>query len=241
MCWLAGAAMLVLVPLLRRRMPTRKRTGPLSYADLLRSVARLAMGEPVLRWRAAYGALSFAAFSGFWTAIPFLLASPAFGMDAAAIGAVALIGVPTAFAAPWAGRLADRGHGRSLTGMSLAVMVVGVSLTMLGTRHFGLIMVGGFLAVLGSGCVHITNQCLIYALDPEARNRLTTAYMSALFAGGMVGSALAGSLYSAAGWEGACGLLIALTAAAFGVWLLELASGARGDPRRAPVARPVRV
>ena len=84
---------------------------------------------------------------------------------------------------------------RSAPGYYIALMMVGVLISFAGAGHFYAIVGGGFLVVVGSGCLHVTNQCLIYALDPVARNRLTTAYMSALFGGGMAGSALAATLY----------------------------------------------
>lgn len=233
MCWLGAALMLALLPLLRSKLPELKPTGELRYSEVLRSLAALVRREPIVRWRATYGAVSFAAFTGFWTAIPFLLADPPFEMGEAAIGAVALIGLPSAFLAPRAGQIANRCNGDALTGCYLALMMVGVLISFAGAGHFYAIVGGGFLVVVGSGCLHVTNQCLIYALDPVARNRLTTAYMSALFGGGMAGSALAATLYASGGWNAACGLLIVLTAGGVVIWLCELLCGAR--PRAAPL------
>jgi cyanate permease len=65
---------------------------------------------------------------------------------------------------------------------------------------------------LGAQALHISNQSAIYALAPEARSRLTTAYMVAYFLGGAVLSAVTSSLYAAGGWSGVC-ILGAVTAA----------------------------
>ena len=75
MCWLGAALMLAVLPLLRSKLPELKPTGGLRYSEVLRSLAALVRREPIVRWRATYGAVSFAAFTGFWTAIPFLFGS----------------------------------------------------------------------------------------------------------------------------------------------------------------------
>jgi predicted MFS family arabinose efflux permease len=48
----------------------------------------------------------------------------------------------------------------------------------------------------------VLGQRAIYALDAASRARLNALYMTAIFAGGAVGSALASSLYTHFGWSG---------------------------------------
>lgn len=55
------------------------------------------------------------------------------------------------------------------------------------------------LAVQG---VHVTNQSTIYRILPDARNRLTAAYMTSYFIGGALGSLLSGYAYHQYGWIG---------------------------------------
>jgi predicted MFS family arabinose efflux permease len=59
---------------------------------------------------------------------------------------------------------------------------------------------------------HVINQSVIYDLLPEARSRLTTVYITTMFAGGALGSFAGAQAYEAWGWTGAT-----LTAAAFPV------------------------
>jgi cyanate permease len=73
----------------------------------------------------------------------------------------------------------------------------------------------------------ISNQSTIYALRPEARSRLTTAYMVSLFLGGVIGSLLAAGVYGAAGWGATCALGAALAATALVIWA---ATQRRGRP-----------
>jgi predicted MFS family arabinose efflux permease len=75
---------------------------------------------------------------------------------------------------------------------------------------------------LACQAMHITNQSEIYRLRPEARNRLTSAYMTCYFAGGVIGSSLSSVVYSSYGWTGASLLGAALGACVCLVWLLGL-------------------
>jgi predicted MFS family arabinose efflux permease len=59
---------------------------------------------------------------------------------------------------------------------------------------------------------HVTNQAVVYDLLPQARSRLTTVYITTMFAGGAAGSAAGAQAYEHWGWAGAT-----FTAAAFPV------------------------
>jgi cyanate permease len=82
------------------------------------------------------------------------------------------------------------------------------------------LLIGIVLLDLGVQGLHITNQSTIYALRPEARSRLTTAYMVANFLGGALLSALTSGLYSSDGWAGVCTLGVITTALGIAVWLV---------------------
>lgn len=224
---LAALAMIGLAGVLRRELPADARTVSIPYRRLLRSVAELALREPVLQRRALYGAGSFAVFTGFWTALPFLLARPPYGFGEAVIGAVALIGIPGALLAPRAGAWTDRGRGVPLTGLALILMLVGAGLTLTGTRHLAPLLIGGVLISLGSGCIHVANQSLIYRIDPSARSRLATAYMSAVFTGGMAGSAVAGAAFAQGGWTAVCVIMAIPTVVCLVGWCVEARAGGR--------------
>jgi cyanate permease len=60
----------------------------------------------------------------------------------------------------------------------------------------------------------------VYRLDPAARNRITTVYMSLYFCGGALGSALSGPAYAAYGWTGACVIGAAMAGLALVVWAI---------------------
>lgn len=238
--WLSAGFMLLLIGVLWHELPPeRRRTTSLTYGRLLRSVATLAREEPLLRRRAAYGALCFAAFSVLWTTVAFLLARPPYGFGEAAIGLFGLVGVAGALCASVAGRLADRGWTRPATGTFLAVTTVAFALLAVGGHAIAALIVGMLLLDLGVQGAQILNQSEIYRLRPEARSRITTVYMVSYFIGGSVGSATAGVVFGAAGWPGVCLLGAGYGAAAFALWLTELRPEYR-DAVRTRRVTPVR-
>lgn len=200
----AAASMLTLSLVLRRALPRVEVTGSLTYPALLSSILTLIREEPVLRQRMALGACSMACFSILWTAIALLLGNPPYDYGEGMIGLFGLLGAIGALIAPIAGRWADRGHARAaLTGFLLLVLV-SWSLLALGSTSLIALMVGIVVADAGVQGTHISNQAAIYALAPELRSRLATAYMVAYFLSGTAGALLGTVAYGAGGWEAAC-------------------------------------
>ena len=223
--FVAAVLMALLGIALRAWLPASPPTGTLRYGALLRSVFALLREERLLRLRSAYGALGFAGFSVLWTPIGLMLAAPPYHFSASTIGLFGLAGVAGAGAAGFAGRAADRGQVRLVTGAGALLLTVSWLPLALGGHSLTALVIGivGFdLACQG---LHITNQSQIYTLRPEARSRLTAAYMLCYFVGGVVGSALASLVYTSAHWGGICVLGAGLGALACLLWLLETVRG----------------
>jgi predicted MFS family arabinose efflux permease len=223
----AAAAMFVQALVVRATLPTWREATTMGYPALLGSVFRLLADEPVLRRRAQYGLLSFGCFGALWTSVAFLL-SRHYHYSTPVIGLFGLVGAAGALAATGAGRLSDRGWARRST-LGTATLLV-VSWLLLWWGHSSLVALIFGIAVLDVGAqgLHITNQGEIYKLRPEARSRLTSAYMVLYFVGGGVGSAGSALAYDRLGWDGVClvGALFALGALA--LWCgTELRRGAR--------------
>jgi predicted MFS family arabinose efflux permease len=69
--------------------------------------------------------------------------------------------------------------------------------------------------------LQITNQSEIYRLRPEARSRLTSAYMSCFFVGGVVGLSVSALAYARFGWTGVCVFGVALGIMAAMIWVAQ--------------------
>jgi predicted MFS family arabinose efflux permease len=214
----AAVAMVAQGVALFAALPTVRQGTALSYPSLLRSVLSLAREEPLLRLRSAYGAMSFGAFSVLWTSMAFLLAGHPYDYGPATIGLFGLVGAAGAAMASIAGRLADRGYAPVVTVATVVVLVVSWLPILLGRHHIGWLIVGILLLDIGAQGLHITNQSEIYRLRPDARSRVTSAYMTVYFAGGAVGSAASAAAWDAAGWQAVCAVGLAFCVVALVIW-----------------------
>ncbi|GAB2824605.1 MFS transporter [Streptomyces daliensis] len=216
----AAVVMVVLAVLLNRVLPSTPPAQQQGYRALLGSVLTLVAAEPELQRRMTLAFLQFAGFTVLWAPMAFLLAGPPYHYGALVIGLFGLFGVAGAMAAPAAGRLGDSGRGGLTVTLSLAVMVVSWGVLALGGSSLVALIAGIVLLDAGFQGAHINHQRTVFALRPEARSRVNTAYMFAFFLGGVAGSTLAALVYDAAGWTGTCLLGLALAVPALLLWWL---------------------
>ncbi len=218
---MGAVVMLVLAVVVRLVLPAVPAPAPdKTYPSLLGSVLALIRDDPVLRVRMALAAVGFGCFSVLWTAVSFLLAAPPYSYGPATIGLFGLAGLAGALAAPLAGRLADRGHALRTVTLGLITLAVSWAFLGLGGTSLAALIAGIVLLDLAQQSLQISHQSAIYARHPQARSRVTTAFVTSAFAGGAVGSAGASTLYVVGGWTGACifGAVIALIG--IGTWVL---------------------
>jgi predicted MFS family arabinose efflux permease len=222
----AAGAMLVLAAVLWRFLPLapppvdadRGAPGHVRYRRLLRSVLALIREEPELRRRMWLGAVGMAVFSVLWTAVAFLLAREPYGYGEGTIGLFGLAGLAGALMAPIAGRLSDAGHGRAATTGALLSLAASWLLLDLGSTSIVALLVGIVVLDFAVQGLQITNQSTVYALRPDARSRITTAYMVAYFLGGVAGSTSASVVWGAGGWDAVCALGGAISLAGLASW-----------------------
>jgi predicted MFS family arabinose efflux permease len=216
----AAVLNLMFVPVMYRVMPKMEPRESLTYPQAMRSLWTLFCGEPLLREACVLGALAFASFSCFWTTLAYLLYAH-YGMGPGVAGTFGIVGAAGALVAPFAGWLADK------RGTRFVVTVAGGVLTasyvwLLVTEgwhistawHMAALVVGVVMLDLGAQMMQVSNQTRIFGLGAGVRSRLNTIYMTMYFAGGAVGSALAGWAWWRWGWNGVCTLALTLIAAA---------------------------
>ncbi|OSN05633.1 MFS transporter [Lonsdalea iberica] len=200
--WVASVLMIVLSLLLWRALPRYKQDNQLNYPQLLASIFHLMMTNKTLRIRSILGGLTFANFSILWTSMAFLLSAPPYRYSEGVIGLFGLAGAAGALAATRAGRLADRGHAKTVTTIGLVVLALSWLPIAAGMHSILLLLIGILALDLTVQGVHVTNQSIIYRDMPEARNRLTSGYMTAYFIGGALGSMLSAMMFQYFGWLG---------------------------------------
>ena len=195
-------------------LPRREPHGERSYAVLIGSLGKLFMRQPVLRRRGIYHAAMFGAFSLFWTAAPVILLRAPYNFTPSGVALFTLAGVLGVFAAPVAGRLADRGYTRIGTIAAIATVIAAFVAALFGGVSLAALVAAGILIDLGVQANLVFGQREIYQLDATIRNRLNAVYMTTFFLGGAVGSALSSPVLEAFGWVGVCVIGMAMPAAA---------------------------
>lgn len=213
---IVGMGKLLFSTLPRRPPPERH-----AYSDLLRSLMEIFRTQPTLRRAMLIQALLFASFGAFWNILALFLQGPAFHLGSDIAGLFGVLGIAGVIAAPRAGRAADkRGpHG---------IIRLGVLLVLAAFGFFGLLpnLLGLALGVIlldaGVQMALVANQSIIFALNPAARSRINTVFMTGMFIGGGLGSAAASWLWKWQGWSAVC--ILGATLAALALLYITRAS-----------------
>src|ERR1700726_2112276 len=208
---LAVAVGLLLAAVLPRSRPKTQA----GYGALLKSLAILWREEPELRRATMIQGCLFGSFSALWTILALQL-DARYHLSAEIAGLFGIIGAVGVLFAPIAGKIADRRGPHTVIGLGSVIMLASWVVFEVWGMIAGLI-VGVILLDFGEQGALISNQHVIYALCPEARNRLNTVFMGGMFVGGAVGSAGASLAWQYAGWAAVCTFGAALVAIALGL------------------------
>ncbi|MFC6120957.1 MFS transporter [Phytobacter sp. SCO41] len=195
--FLFGALMTLLaVVFIVRILPSQSLPAPtFNYLPVLRSLGQLWKSEPQVRKATLTQAMLFASFSVLWTVLPFWLAHR-YDYGAGVTGTLAALGLIGILCAPLAGSFSDRQGPFRMVMLGVILMLL-AWIVFWGWNSMAGMVVGILLLDAGEQCVLIANQHTIYALRPDARNRLNTLFMCVMFIGGACGSLTATGLWQA--------------------------------------------
>ena len=214
----AGVALALMAIVLYRVLPNEPMREHVTYRRLLAGTLGMFASFPMLRRRALYGFLIFAAFSTLWTTLAFHLSAAPFHYDNLVIGLFGIVGAAGVLAANVAGRFADKSRSH-LTTIVCGVLILFSFIVLYTGRNVVVVLAIGIVMLdAGMQGLQITNQSIIYSLAPDARSRINSAYMVCAFIGAACGSLAAGQCYAHAGWRGDC-----LLGGGIGVVILGLA------------------
>lgn len=204
MFWIAGGLSLLMMVIMTLTFPKSRPAFSGSYGALMRSLLTLVKEQPLLREASAINACGFAVFGLFWTTSVFLLANPPYNFGSDIIGLMGLAAAAGALGAPLIGRIADKKNPRIAIGYGLACILAGYIVFWVFRNSLTGIIAGIVLLDLGLQGVHVSNQTRIYALLPEARNRMNTVFMTVSFIGTSLGSGIGLWVWDIARWTGVC-------------------------------------
>ena len=204
MFWIAAPLALGAAGLMALLLPRNHPHATMPYGQALASVVGLWRRYPTLRRATLVQAALFAAFTVFWTILAFHLQEPRYGLGADVAGLFGILGVVGVIAAPVAGRIADR-HGPARVVLACSTLAVLSWVLFAAWLALPGLAIGVLLLDFGVPAAFVANQHIVFALDPAARSRLNTIFMTITFIGGAIGSAGASLAWSPAGWPAVCG------------------------------------
>lgn len=222
--FISAVIMGILMILLSCQLPKRNPPPKDSYRTIIKSLWHILKTTPVLRKRALYQAALFGSFSLFWTVVPLWLAHH-FQLTQKEIALFSFAGVAGAVAAPIAGRLADKGWTRNLTGIAFVIAASSFAIThVLQNNQTISLIIFCTAAILLDMAVSgnlVLGQQAIYGLGDDIRGRVNGLFMAVFFAGGAIGSALGGWSYAHGNWATASIIGFSLPVLAFLYYLTE--------------------
>ena len=201
MFWIASGIGLALFFVMKKQFPYSKPVFEGSYGKLLESLFTLIKTQPLLREATLINVFSFAQFGAFWTTMVLLLSASPFNFNSATIGLFGIVGASGALAAPLVGKIGDKGNSRVAVGYGCLLMLLSFIIFYFSSTSVIGIIIGIVFVDIGLQGVHISNQTRVYAIMPEARNRMNTVFMSFSFLGTAAGSAYGLILWKWGSWE----------------------------------------
>jgi len=202
--FMAASICFLLLLLMARRFPQSRPSFKGTYNELMSSMWHYIKTEPVLREASIINFLAFSILSAFWTTMVLFLANPPFNLQTLQIGLFGIAGAAGALAAPLVGKFSGGKNPRKNLFVGLALQLLSIGAFYFTGSHLYLFVAGIILIDIGQQAIHVTNQTRIYAILPEARNRLNTVFMSVSFIGASFGSALGLWLWEQGKWPLFC-------------------------------------
>ncbi|KAK0452031.1 MFS superfamily [Desarmillaria tabescens] len=196
-----------------------KNGGDLAYWELLWSMMKFAVGEPLLIQACLVNFLSAAGFSNFWVTLTFLLGGPPYNYSTLIVGLFGLIGISGVCMTPLGGLLFDRMNPwySSVLGSVLyacfQALLVGAAGIHIAPVILATVGIDVFCRIL-----QVSLQMLIFTISADASTRLNALFLISLFFGQVMGTDVGSRVFLTAGWRAGAGLSLGWT----GVCLLLL-------------------
>ena len=201
-----GVLGLVATMVFWRGLPPSRHFRPREAAvgRILRDVRAIA-SDPGLPWLFVAGFLLMGTFIGLFNYLPFRLGEAPYHLGHTAIGAIFLLYVIGTWASAFAGRVADRHGRRNALWVMVAIMGVGLALTL--AEPLAVVVAGIAVCTFGFFASHSLASGWVGRRAPERPALAAALYLFAYYVGASAIGTLAGTAWSAGGWPGVIAML----------------------------------
>ncbi|WP_419768637.1 MFS transporter [Arcobacter sp.] len=184
-----------------RTLPSMESHFQNSYFSLLKSSIYQLKRFSLLRRNTLLIAVSFGIFCSFWTTLTFKLSQAPFNYDSDIIGLFGILAVAGALLAPYIGNISDKINGNGIKLISILMIILSVIIIKVFDTNLYAFIVATLLLDIGFQAIQINNLSQIYGLDEKAHSRINTAYISAMFVGGSIGTFIGVLCWEKGGWD----------------------------------------
>ncbi|KAG6918502.1 hypothetical protein DXG01_013862 [Tephrocybe rancida] len=179
----------------------------LTYWDILYTMAKYAVTEPLLIQVCIINLFNSACFSNLWVTLTFLLGGPPYNYSTLVIGLFGLVGMLGVALVPLLGRWVDK----LLPWHSLLInIILLICFQAIQTGAGGIHISAIVIAILGIDLFRQTTQVSIsmatYSISDEARSRLNAVMVLSFFIGQVVGTSVGTKVFVEKGWRAGSGL-----------------------------------
>lgn len=183
---------------------------PLQLRTLIGRFA-LAFRDTGLPWLFAEGFVLLGAFVTIYNYIGYRLLAPPYGLGQAVVGAIFSVYLIGTFSSAWMGHLAGRLGRRKVLWTALALMLLGVGLTM--TRPLVLVVLGIVAVTFGFFGGHSIASSWVGRRAGHAKAQASSMYLFSYYMGSSLAGASGGLFYASYGWNGVALFVAALVLA----------------------------
>ncbi|KAG1729029.1 major facilitator superfamily domain-containing protein [Suillus lakei] len=193
----------------------------LTYFQILFSMAKYAVTEPLVIQVAIINIASSACFTSFWVTLTFLLGGPPYYYSTLIIGLFGLVGMLGVLVGPFAGRLIDKLVPWYATLIATSLLVVSqVVQTAAGGINVAAVVIACFGLDVARQSQQVSLTTRVLSISSAARARLNAILILSLFIGQVMGTSVGTQVFVQHGWR-ACSLFM-LALQAFQIVILLL-------------------
>ena len=185
-----------------RIMPYTENNYTGSYKRLMHSLFALIREYKLLRICALRAAFAFGSFLALWASLTFKMEQAPFYAGSDVVGLLGLCGVAGAMSASVVGRLVSRIGVHNFNLLGAALMLSAWIIAYLWGNTYTAIIITILILDIGMQCIQLSNQTVVFSINPKASNRINTIFKTNYFIGGSLGTFISGSAWSMAGWRG---------------------------------------
>lgn len=191
----------------RRSLPASNnfRQGQRRGLDALLAGIRIHLADSGLPWLFALAFLLMGCFVSMYNYIGYRLLGPSFGFSQTEVGLLSALYLIGIFSSVWAGRLADRLGRRNVLWLVMAVMLVGLLLTL--SNSLLAIVLGMGLFTFGFFASHSVASSWVGRRARAPQALASAIYLFFYYLGSSVIGSFCGVIWSSAGWPGVVALL----------------------------------